>query len=243
MGERLKILTSGEWDLLAVVAASVLGIILHILHILPEAYIISLILLLLCLHALHEVGQSMKYEETHEKIIALDQYLNEMRPDVEVFSKEHFRRAEEFAMSIRGEMYWFNTPMTVMKKQGAFDRLLKAAIENPKTTKIEFILQKDMKGFFEAEIMPKVKAVKGFEKVQIPIYTDIKESVGFRMIDTDEKEEKKEAHMTFLDEPFTIASEIEEGKNIHHPRFIFHVKNNSELIPKLMELYVKYRYQ
>jgi hypothetical protein len=79
-----KILKSGEWDLLAVVAASILGIIAHVLGILPEPYIITLILLLLCLHALHEIGHSMKYDMAHERIIAMDEYITGTKADVEL---------------------------------------------------------------------------------------------------------------------------------------------------------------
>jgi hypothetical protein len=109
-------------------------------------------------------------------------------------------------------MYWFNTPMTVLKSQEVFNRLLKPAIENPNTKKVEFVLDNSLKEFFQAEVQPKIDALKGKEKVRSPIFKDIKETLGFRMIDTDEKEEKKEAQLTFLDEPFTIARSGEGEK-------------------------------
>jgi hypothetical protein len=239
MGEKVKILSSGEWDLLAVVAASILGIILHILDVIPESYVISLILLLLCLHALHEISHAMKYDQAHERFMTMDQRLTELQPDVELIAKDHFLKAEELALHNRGEMWWFNTPMTVLKSQEAFDRLVKPAMENPKTTNIEFVLDRGLEEFFMEEVQPKIEVTKGKEKVRPPVFTDIKESLGFRMIDTDEKEERKEAHLTFLDEPFTIAKG--EEKKVYYPRFIFHVKADSELIPKLKELYLRYR--
>lgn len=230
-------------DLLAVITASLIGIVLHLLGVLSETYLISLILLLLCLHAIHEVGHGMKYEESYREIADIRKELRKSKAGIELISKDHFIQGEEFALRNRGVMWWFNTPMAVLRSQEAFDRLLRPAIENPKTKKIEFILRPWMKDFWEENVQPKIDKCKGKEKVVPPIWRDIKENIGFKMIDLSDTEDLKEAHLTVWGEPFTMEHPIEIFPKIYHPRFILYLKSDCKMIPHLKELYIKYRAQ
>lgn len=232
-----------HWDLLAVIAASIAGLVLHALGVLPEAYLISLILFLLCLHAIHELGHGMKYEEAHGEIMGLKNELKKPEPEIELIATSHFSAGEEFALRNRGVMWWFNTPLGVLRSQEVFDKLLKSAIENPKTKRVEFILRHGLKAHWEKEVQPKIEKCAGKEKVAPPMWRDIKENVGFKMIDLSETEDVKEAHLTVWGEPFTMEHEADIYPKVYHPRFILHVKKRSELIPHLKELFLKYRMQ
>lgn len=242
MGDSRRLWKTVEWDLLAVIIASLIGIALHVLGILPESYVISLILILLCLHALHEIGHQMKYDEAHDKIMEIDRALKKTQPDIELISRNHFARGEEFALKNKGAMWWFNTPMRVLKSQEVFDRLLKSAIDNPKTKRIEFILKPSTKGLWEKEVWPKIEKCRGREKVQPPIWREIKENLAFKMIDLTEEKEIKEAHLTFWGEPFTM--ELKESNDtfpsVYHPRFILQVRNE-DLLSKLKEIFIQYK--
>ncbi len=236
---RLRILKSGEWDLLAVVAASVIGIIAHVLGLIPEEYIISLILLLLALHALHEIGHDMKFDQAKEALFSVERRLSTIEPEVKVITKDHFKHGEDLARRNRGTFVWFNTPMTVMRYQQVFDLMLRPAIECEDTKRVEFILRPEQKEFFDRHVWPKIQACPGKEKVAYPTFVPIKENFAFKMIDTSEDEEAKEFHLTFLEPPFTITRE-EEGSRVAHPKVIFHILPKSELSKHLKEVYLKY---
>jgi hypothetical protein len=235
-----RILSSGEWDLLAVVAASIIGIIAHVLELIPEGYVISLILLLLALHALHEIGHDMRFQEANEALLSMERRLTGIEPEVKVITGDHFKHGEDLARRNRGTFVWFNTPMTVMRSQEVFDLMLKPAIESESTRRVEFILRPEQKEFFDSFVWPKVQRCRGREKVAYPSFVPIKENFAFKMIDASEGGEAKEFHLTFLDAPFTITREAEDGSRVVHPKIIFHVLPKSELAKELREVYLKY---
>lgn len=238
---KLTILKSGEWDLLAVAAASVIGIIGHILGVIPEHYIISLILLLLALHALHDISHDMKFDLAFQMISGLDSRMESLDPGIKLITKDHFKEGQNLALRNQGAFVWFNTPMSVMRSQEIFDTMLKPAIESRDTKTIEFVLNPTWKDFFDREVWPKIQEVKGNEKVSYPIFTQIKEGLGFKMVDTSREIEAREFHLTFLDRPFTIARTNEDGRKVVHPKIILHVTSKSELAKELKELYIHYK--
>ncbi len=226
-----------ELDIVAIVIASILGIVLHALHILPEAYVTSLILLLLALHAIHGTTQASKDSEVHKKLLEAAERIEE--PDVRLISTEEvFERGRELALSNKGEMWWFNTPLGI-RNDVIFERILKPAIENPNTSKIVFILDKRFKTMWDEEVAPKIDKCKGKEKVDAPIFRSIDERIAFRMIDTDPGKGLKEAHVTFLEKPFTYKAEREEPATFY-PRHAFQIKSHSKLIQDLKDMFLGY---
>lgn len=90
-----------EWDVLAILAASIIGIILHALGVLPEVYITSLILLLLALHALHGMVHGSKESEVHKKLLEAAEKIGE--PDVRLIEpKEALEAGQELAIRNAG---------------------------------------------------------------------------------------------------------------------------------------------
>lgn len=226
-----------ELDILAIVIASILGIVLHALHILPEAYVTSLILLLLALHAIHGATQASKDSEVHKRLLDAAERIEE--PDVRLLNTEEvFERGRDLALNNKGEMWWFNTPLGI-RNDAVFERILKPAIENPNTSKIVFILDKKFKTIWEEEVEPKIDKCKSKEKVETPRFRSIDEKTAFRMIDTDPGRGLKEAHVTFLEKPFTYKAEREEPA-IFYPRYALQVKSHSKLIQDLKDMFLGY---
>lgn len=227
-----------EFDILAIIIASLLGIILHALHLLPEEFIVSLILLLLALHALHSATESSKHSEVHTRLLEAADKLED--PEIRLIpSQEIFRKGEDLALRNRGEMWWFNTPLG-FKNQKIFDQILKPAMENPRTKKISFILDQRFKETWEKDVKPKINKTKGHEKVEEPRWRSIREKTAFRMIDTQTDKDEKEAHLTILERPFIMHIQNTE-KEAFHPRYMFHVKSHSKLIQDLKDLYLEYK--
>jgi hypothetical protein len=124
----------------------------------------------------------------------------------------------------------------MFRPQALFDALLRPAIENPGITAIQFILDESEKERWRDEVMPKVKACTGSEKVRQPIWCTLHESVSFILAETG-PDRRAEVLLSFWGEPF-MARTTERDV----PRYLFHVQSHSELITRLGELERSYRF-
>lgn len=223
-------------DVIAIIAASIGAIVLHHLGIIPETYVISILLFLLALHALQE---ALRGEEIKEDIKTITRNVLVADPEVELIKpRELLIYTEEFALKNRGEVWWFNACCAMFRSQELFDRLLKTSIESSRTTKIYFVMNKTMKEAWDNDVRPKIEMCRGRDKVQEPVWRDIDESIAFQMIDVGADKEAKEALLGFWGEPFMMELGS-EGQ--HVPRYLIHVKSQSELISRLQDIFVRCR--
>lgn len=228
----------GHLDLIAIVIASLAAIVLHLLGMLPEGFVITFILILLAAHTMQDV---IRGEEIRKDVRRLANYVSAPQTEVELIKPQDLLlRTEEFALLNRGDEWWFNVCATMFHSQDLFDKLLRLSIDNPRTTKIVFVLRPAMKGVWEEHVRPKIDRCKGKKKVQPVIWSDIEESISFRMIDVGVGKEAKEALLTFWGEPFMMEHGVGEEK-AHMPRYVLHVKSHSELLPRLKDIFAKHR--
>lgn len=158
-------------------------------------------------------------------------------PDAVLIGPSQLRAVSaQFAGRAVGEMLWFNVCVLMFRPQALFDALLRPAIENPRVTAIQFILDESEKERWRDEVVPKVKACTGFEKVRQPIWCTLRESVSFILAET-EPDRKTEVLLSFWGEPF-MARTTERDV----PRYLFHVQSHSELVTRLGELERNYRF-
>jgi hypothetical protein len=223
-------------DVIAIIFASIGAIVLHHLGIIPETYVISILLLLLALHTLQE---ALRGEEIKEDIKTITKNVQVPDPEVELIKPSDLLvYTEEFALKNRGEVWWFNACCTMFRSQELFDKLLRTSIDSSKTTKIFFVMNRSMKDTWERDIRPKIENCRGRDKVQEPVWRDIEESIAFHMIDVGVGKEAKEALLAFWGEPFMMEL---GGQGEHVPRYLIHVKSQSELISRLKDIFVKCR--
>jgi hypothetical protein len=119
--------------------------------------------------------------------------------------------------------------------QALFDVLLRPAIENPRVTAIQFILDQSEQARWREAVLPKVAACVGRNKVREPLWRDLHESISFILAET-QPGGAMEAHLSFWGEPFMSRA---TGRDM--PRYIFHVQPHSELISRLVEIQRLYR--
>jgi len=124
--------------------------------------------------------------------------------------------------------------------QVLFDQILRPSIESPRTSKIIFILQSSMRDIWRKDVQPKTKKCRGGEKVQLPVWGEIEESIAFQMIDVGVEREEKEAFLTVWGEPFMMEHGGGPTKT-QMPRHVLYLKSNSELIPYLKDIFTRYR--
>lgn len=238
MMERLRRL---DWDAVAGIVAAVVALVLHLLHIVDEEVLLAVMLVILALILLRDLRREDRDEHTAATVRQTEASLQSLRsaltpPDVLLVGPERLRaESERFAQRAQGEMVWFNVCLLMFAPQSLFDALLRPAIENPRVTSIQFMLDEQERERWEQVVLPKVARCAGREKVREPQWGELQESVSFILSELG-PDGRLEAHLSFWGEPFMAHT---TGQNL--PRYIFHVQAHSELIRRLLDVHRQYR--
>jgi hypothetical protein len=230
-----------DWDAIAGILAAVVALIMHFLHIADAELLLTITLVLLALLLLRDLRRESQEERalglaerTEHAVMRLQSALHP--PGALLIGPHQIRiESEQFTRRARGEMIWFNVCLLMFRPQLLFDSLLRPAIENPSVTSIQFIADEREKDHWQHDVLPKVVACRGGEKVQPPYWCTLPESVSFILSDT-APEGMTEALLSFWGEPF-MARTTERDV----PRYIFYVPGHSELVARLSELARSYR--
>lgn len=230
-----------DWDAVAGIVAAAAALVLHLLHIIQPEILLTITLVLMAILLLRQLRHEEREERvenatarTEQTILALQDALK--LPEVVLIGPRHLRSASEsFARQARGDMVWFNVCLMMFRPQELFDCLLKPAVENPRVTRIEFVLDEGERDHWRNHVVPKLAACRGREKVVEPRWGALKENVSFVLADR-ESDGQVEAQLSFWGEPFMART---TGHDV--PRYIFHVQAHSELVTHLVELARSYR--
>lgn len=224
-----------EWEAVAGVAAAVLALVLHLLHVVDEGVLLSVMLVLLALLLLRGVRGEGREQRVDDTLRSVATDLATVRaaltpPDAILVGPRSLRtESERFAMRARGDMTWFNVCLRMFVPQSLFDAMLRPAIENPEVRRIRFVLDEREREAWATQVLPKIQACTGAEKVDEPVWRSLPETVSFILAGT--ADGSTEAHLSFWGEPFMSHS---TGHDI--PRYVFHVQGRSELIGRLSDL-------
>lgn len=238
----LKHFLSLEWDAIAGILAAVIALILHALHIVETDILQSIILVLLALLFIsfmrHERGDERMAERVERTESAVMNIQSALSPsDVILIGPRQLRaESERFNHGAHGEMVFFNVCLLMYKPQPMFNTLLQTAIDNPRVTSILFILDEGEKKLWESEIMPKIAACPGRNKVREPRWCKLEKNISFILGDT-HADGATEALLSFWGEPFMAHTTKQDV-----PRYIFRVQKHSELLARLTELERNYRF-
>ncbi len=238
----LKRFLTYDWEAVAGIIAAIAAIVMHFLHWADEPLLITIAVILIALLFIRDLRRERATEEAHAAITENRAALRSIQtnlvpPDAVLVGPSQIRLvSERFSASARGEMIWFHVCLSMFRPQSLFDTLLRPAIENPHVTSIQFILNEDQKELWEAEVITKISACRGKEKVKPPHWTRIQESVSV-VIAEERTSGKTEGLLSFWGEPF-----MAHATDRKVPRYIFHVQGHSELVERLIELVRIYRF-
>jgi hypothetical protein len=238
----MKKILNYEWDAIAGILAAVIGIILHLLHIVNQEIILPIILTLIALLFINFIRHTRSSDLTHTEIERIGHAVRTIQldiktPDIVLAGPRELGSVnEKFILEMSGNAVWFNVFLLNYQSQQSFDTHLRSAIENPRVKTIQFILDKYQKKLWVDFIYPKIISCLGHSKVREPIWCDLSRNISFILADNQNSGEA-EALLGFGGEPFIVESI--KGKI---PRYIFHVQNNSELLTHLIDLEHKYRH-
>jgi hypothetical protein len=231
----LKRLLTQEWEALAGIVAAVAAIVLHFLHITEIETLLAIALVLIALLFLRDLrheGQMDKIAARAERAVSyLDDIKASLRPPgVTLVGPTELRLAsEQFAVKGQGEVVWFNVCLRMYRAQEPFNVMVRPFLDNPKVTMLRFVLSPGEKERWQTDLVPKIKACPGYKKVNEPVWANLEPRISFVIAETEGG--RAEALVSFWGEPFMAVS---TEKSV--PRYILHVRENSELIDRLKEL-------
>lgn len=240
--KNLKRVLGMDWDAIAGILAAVVALALHFLHVVETEALLALTLVLVALLLIRDLRRERQQDLIAERVEHTEAVVTKVReelhpPDALLVGPPQLRSTSaQFARRATGNMRWFNVCLLMFKPQPLFDALLRPAIENPRVTSIQFILDEGEKPNWEEVVLPKVLSCVGHEKVQEPIWCSLKESVSFILAEM-EPGGDAEVLLSFWGEPFMARSTERDV-----PRYLFHVQARSELVARLGELERGYRF-
>ena len=229
-----------NWEAIAGGLAALVAIVLHLLHVVDQGVLLSIILVLLALSLVRDLRRESREERIRASVerteVALRDIGAALRPPEAILVGPADLRSstEQFVGRIRGEVVWFNVCLLMFRPQRTFDLLLRPIVENPLVTSVEFISRHSEKELWQTELMPKVAACSGGNKVKEPEWHEVEGTVSFILAKT--LDGKEEALVSFWDEPFMS---MVPGRQI--PRYVFHVQAHSGLVARLREIERSYR--
>jgi len=233
---RLRRLITLDWDAVAGVLAAVIALVLHLLHLVEPGVVLTIILVILALLLIRDLRRERQDDRILELVEALGPTLTSMEgflhpPDtVLVGPGQLLSVSESFAAGGRGEVIYFNVCLSMFKPQSLFDKLLRPAIENPRVTRIQFVLDEGERERWKQDVLPKVRSCSGGVKVLEPRWARLEKTLSF-IVSEQRVEGKPEALLSFWGEPFMSKS---AGRDV--PRYVFHVLSQSELMGRLSEV-------
>jgi hypothetical protein len=239
----LKRVLNFDWDAVAGLIAAVAAIVMHFLHLADEELLITIAVVLIALLFIRDLRRERATEDAYTAIAENRAALRSIQtgilpPDAVLVGPAQIRfTSERFSAHARGEMIWFHVCLSMFRPQSLFDTLLRPAIENPHVASIQFILDQNQKELWDADVVPKISACRGKDKVKPPYWTTIRESVSVIIAD-EGASGKAEVLLSFWGEPFMAYATDRKV-----PRYIFHVQGHSELVTRLIELVRLYRFK
>lgn len=230
-----------DWDVIAGIAAAVMAIVLHLLHVVEVDVLLTIVLVLLALLLIRDLRRESLDERLSEAVQQARAGVEGIQsalqpPDAVLIGPRRLRtESRRFSETSRGEMIWFNVCFAMFKSQDVFDLLLRPAIENPLVDSIQFVSNNSEQELWERHVLPRIKDCTGCDKVQEPRWAELPETVSFILADLEPKG-TTEALLSFWGEPFMSRA---TGKQV--PRYIFRVQGHSDLVARLVELERQYR--
>lgn len=230
-----------DWDVIAGIAAAVLAVILHLLHIVEHDVLLTIVLVLLALLLFRDLRREGHDEQVAKSVEQMKTSVQDVRnaldpPEAILIGPRRLRQeSQRFCESARGEMLWFNVCFTMFESQDVFDLMLRPAIENRQVDTIQFVANPSERTLWEQNILRKVKECSGRDKVKEPRWIELPQTLSFILADTDSTG-TTEALLSFWGEPFMGHTTGQQA-----PRYIFHIQGHSELVSRLVELERQHR--
>ena len=242
----MKKLLRLDWDIIAGIAAAVLAIVLHLLHVVDVDVLLTIVLVLLAILLFRDLRREWHDDHVAESMEQMKAGLQDVQhsvnlPEATLIGPRSLRaESRRFSETARGEMVWFNVCFMMFRTQEVFDLLLRPAIENPLVDSIQFISSENEKELWEKHMWPKIKSCTGCHKVSPPRWRQLPQTVSFILADFEprgtENKRSTEALLSFWGDPFMSRVVGRQA-----PRYVFRVHGHSDLVSQFIEMERQHR--
>lgn len=232
-----------EWDAIAGILAAVAALTLHFLQVVQTEVLLTITVVLMALLFLRDLRRQHRDVEAMRLARQTEAFVERLAaiatpPDAILVGPQQIQSSSRrFSEMARGEMTWFNVCLLMFRPQPLFDVLLRPALENPRVTGIQFVLDEGERERWAEDVLPKARACRGFEKLREPHRSRLDESVSF-IASEREPSGRAEVLLSFWGEPFMAQTASRKV-----PRYISHVQGHSELVVRLVEQAREYRFR
>lgn len=229
-----------DWEAGVVAGVAVVAIALHLLHRVEIELVLTVSMIALATLLIRDLAREHREEGAQQRIANIEASVARVEraaaPGAILVGPQDLRSAtEQFMRSATGQITCFNVCLLMFRPQALFDLMLRPAIENPRVTAIQFVLDQRERERWTADVLPKIARCRGHAKVMDPRWCELNETVSF-IVAHGEGSGQMEGQLSFWGEPFMAET---PGGGV--PRYIFHLPPGSPLIPQLMDLDRKYR--
>jgi len=230
-----------DWDVVAGIAAAVIAIVLHLLHVVHADVLLTIVLVQLAILLFRDLRREGYDEHLGESVQQIRRDIRRIEASLEapaavlVGPRDLRAESRRFVATARGDIVWFNVCFLMFRSQEVFDLLLKPAIENPLVTSVQFISDDTEKELWEKNMLPKIRECAQGKKVLEPRWRALPQTISFILADTEHKG-KSEALLSFWGEPF-MARTVEKQV----PRYVFWVHGHSDLVAQLVDMERQHR--
>ena len=238
---RFKRIARLDWDAIAGIIAAAGALILEIFHVVEPTVVLAVVLVVLALLLFRDLRRETREERLLEIVqhtaSLMEKYQAALSlPEAVLIGPGHLRsESERFANEAHGAMTYLNVCLLMFKPPSLFDKLLRPAIENPRVTSIQFILDEGERERWRTDVLPKVRATPSPDKVLEPRWCALRQE-GVSFILADDAERRTQALLSFWGEPF-MARMVDQQV----PRYVFWVHGHSDLVSRLSEMERQHR--
>ncbi len=238
---RFKRIARLDWDAIAGIIAAAGALILEMFHVVEPTVVLAVVLVVLALLLFRDLRRETREERLLEIVQHTASLMEKCQaalslPEAVLIGPGHLRsESERFANEAHGAMTCFNVCLLMFKPQSLFDKLLRPAIENPRVTSVQFILDEAERENWRTEVLPKVQATSNPDKVLEPRWRKLKQE-GVSFILADDADRRTEALLSFWGEPFMARMADQQV-----PRYVFRINGHSDLMSRLAEMERQHR--
>jgi len=225
-----------DWDVIAGIIAAVAAMLLSFMGVVSETVVRGIMLLLLALLLIRDLRSEGRFHRMSELIDVMRRHVSAFQesvrgPDVKLVGPKRLR-AEfvQFSESLYGEVIWFNFCCRMFRRQEIFDAVLRPLIDNPHVPTVRILCQPEERTFWEADVVPKLKACDGRVKILGPYWGPMPGGVSFVLGDVG-GDGQNEALLAILAEPFSAPN---IGPSV--PRYVLRLLSHCDLMVRVEEL-------
>ena len=231
----LRYLLRIDWDVVAGIIAALVAMLLSFMGLVSDTVGRGIILLLCALLLIRDLRGEAREIRMFDKLDVIKRHVAGLtagkQTDIQLIGPKRMRQEfADFAMTVYGDVRWFNACCRMFRRQEVFDATLRPFLDNPNVTAVVLLCRPEERQFWLTDLLPKLRKCEHGDKVRPPLWGPIRTNVSFVLGDVD-GDGRDEAMVSIIEEPFATSN---QGPAV--PRFLVRVFSHCDLIAPLEDM-------